>query len=81
MKSFLKGMLGVAAVVGAGAFVYHKVLTPQTRRKVKNTVGHALDAGREMLQTTAGASITLAQQLALEKSKAWIEEQWERAGF
>lgn len=81
MKSFLKGMLGVAAVVGAGALIYHKVLTPQTRRKVENTVSQALDAGREMLQTTAGASITLAQQMALEKSKAWIEEQWERAGF
>lgn len=81
MKKMLKGFVGAAVVAGVATVAYKMAFTPQAQKVITESIKKAFAGIRETVGKMEHRQLSITQQSELEKNKAWIKEQWKRAGF
>ncbi len=76
------GMFVVTGVVVGGAVTAFMVLlTPQARGNLTSTAKRVVEVGRSMAERFSGDPGAARDAARLEANRAWIERQWEEAGY
>ena len=76
------GMFVVTGVVVGGAVAAFMVLmTPQARGNLTSTAKRVVEEDRSMAERFSGDPGAARDAARLEANRAWIERQWEEAGY
>lgn len=81
MNKFSKMLLGTALFAGVGFVAYNTFLSEKTRDKIHKSVTLALEAGSVAMKKISQDEPSLKELQDAERARAWVQEQWEKAGF
>lgn len=74
-------LLRVAAVSGAGAFMWNVVLDEQARSSVKRAAAEVSNLASFAAERYMETGNLDAEDAATKRNQAWVRQQWERAGY
>lgn len=74
-------LIATGVVVGGAVAAFMVLLTPEARENLTSTAKRAVDVGRSMAERFSGNDVSAQDAARLEANRAWIERQWENAGY
>ena len=81
MRRSLGMFLATGVVVGGAVAAFMVLLTPEARKNLTVTAKQAANVGRSMAERFSGNEVSAQDVARLEANRAWIEKQWEDAGY
>lgn len=81
MNKFSKMLLGTALFTGVGFIAYNTFFSEKTKEKIHKSVASALEAGSVAMKKISPDKPSVKELQEAERARAWVQEQWEKAGF
>lgn len=83
MGRIAKTVTNLALLGGTGIFVWNRFLNKKAKASLKQAASSTAGLVTHLLDQYTGASShdSKSEQAAAEKNRAWVKNQWEKAGY